>query len=430
MDSTIKKTAALIIATPLALGVACGTKDSTLTDKPDPTSTTTAAGGQGGTTMAPGGFNPGDGGSGGSGSGPCNPTEAEDFDGDGYSINDGDCNDCDENVNPNAVEVIAGPKKTPIDENCNDLIDEPFEPCDKDLAIDDADPLSAAKAAELCKQSTGPKDWGVVSATWVMADGLPPPQEALVNFHLGHGLLTHLGANIALRKGERMLALSSGTARNPDEPGYQPVSGFPKGYQCSHPAGFPIESSTCMGVVTGTPNDPTGVQIEVRTPSNAHGISFDFYFLTYEWPHYICSQYNDFFVALLTPPPPNQLTANISFDSQGNPVSVNNAFLEVCGCMGNPPNPCIAGMKSFTCALGNVDLIGTGFGFDYDQGGEDHAATGWLNTKAPIEPASTMSLRWAVYDSGDGVLDSTTLIDNFRWIAEAGTPTKTTPIPK
>jgi hypothetical protein len=35
-----------------------------------------------------------------------------------------------------------------------------------------------------------------------------------------------------------------------------------------------------------------------------------------------------------------------------------------------------------------------------------------------------------VYDSGDGVLDSTTLIDNFKWIAEAGVTVVTNPVPE
>jgi hypothetical protein len=30
-------------------------------------------------------------------------------------------------------------------------------------------------------------------------------------------------------------------------------------------------------------------------------------------------------------------------------------------------------------------------------------------------------MRWAVYDSGDGILDTTTLVDNWQWIAESGT---------
>jgi hypothetical protein len=252
------------------------------------------------------------------------------------------------------------------------------------------------------------------------------------NFHLGHGFLSGFGANVKVRAGERMLGLSSGTARSPDDPGYQDVGGFSKGYTCNNPMGFPKESPACLGSVTGEPNDPTGVEVKVRAPSNAHGFSFDFDFFTYEWPGFICSTYNDFFVAILSPIPMGQLDGNISFDSMGNPVSVNNASLEVCGCDGNPPNPCLAGGKTFSCALGDTDLIGTGFGFDSSGSGfaEDHGSTGWLQTKAPVEPGKEITLRWAVYDSGDGVLDTTTLIDNWKWLATPGITVGTNPVPK
>jgi hypothetical protein len=33
------------------------------------------------------------------------------------------------------------------------------------------------------------------------------------------------------------------------------------------------------------------------------------------------------------------------------------------------------------------------------------------------------------YDSGDGVLDSTGLVDSWEWIAEPGTPVGTEPVP-
>jgi hypothetical protein len=280
----------------------------------------------------------------------------------------------------------------------------------------------------LCKASTGPKDWGVVSAKWVLADGQPPPAGYLQQFHLGHGILPAFGNIVSPRHGEAMLVLSSGTARGPNDIGYQDVSGFGKGYQSGHPVGFPKESPSCPGSITGTPNDSTGLEVTLRTPANAHGITFDFDFYTYEWPNYVCSQYNDFFVALLSPFPVGQNDGNISFDSMGNPVSVNNAFLEVCGCPGNPPSACFAGGKTFQCSLGNLELIGTGFGFD--TGFEDHAATSWLATQAPIEPQSEIEVLWSVYDSGDGALDSTALIDNFRWIAQPGVGVVTTPIPK
>jgi hypothetical protein len=352
----------------------------------------------------------------------------DDVDGDGFTPNEGDCNDCDKNANPNAVEVPTVDGEA-HDENCDGNIDEAAAPpCDDLLAIDSEEPLDAAYAADLCKMSNGAADWGLVSAKWVMADGSPPPVANLVNFHLGHGMLKGFGPNITTRRGKHMLALSSGTARQPKDPGYQKVSGFSKGYWGNHPEGFPKESPACPGTFSGEPNDPTGVELTVRMPSNAYGFSFDFNFYTYEWPAYICSTFNDFFVAILSPFPKGQSDGNVSFDSQGNPVSVNNAFLEVCGCPGNPPSPCEAGGKLFQCALGNIDLIGTGFGFDTEF--SDHGSTGWLQTKAPAEPNSEIKIRFAVYDSGDGVLDTTTLVDNWQWIAKPGITPGTNPIPK
>lgn len=379
------------------------------------------------------GFDAGNQGSGGEGGGiiDCDPKGPDDdIDLDGFTEAEGDCNDCDKNRNPNAVEVPTDPGKDAYDENCDGNIDEaPPAPCDDALVTDSLEPLDGARAADLCKMSAGPGDWGVVSAKWTMADGSPPPVGSEVNFHLGHGLLTGFGPNVTTRKGARMLALSSGTARQPLDPGYQPVSGFNKQYDGNHPEGFPKESPACPGSTTGIPHDPTGLEVVVRVPSNAYGFSFDFNFYTYEWPNYICSMFNDFFVALLSPIPAGQLDGNVSYDSQGNPVSVNNAFLEVCGCPGNPPSPCMAGGKTFQCALGNIDLIGTGFGFDSDFSMQDHASTGWLQTKAPAAPSGEITIRWAVYDSGDGVLDTSTLVDNWKWIAKPGTTVGTTPIP-
>jgi hypothetical protein len=355
----------------------------------------------------------------------------DDVDHDGFTPAQGDCDDCDPNVNPQAVEVQTPMGSTPKDENCNGKIDEAPDPCDTGLPVDDLDPLNAARAVDLCKFSSGPGDWGVVSAKWVMPDGSPPPTSlpAATNFHLGHGMLSAFGSIVKVRHGDRMLGLSSGSARQPSDPGYQPVTGFDKGYTGNSPPGFPKESPACPGSITGEPHDPTGVEVTINTPSNAKGFSFDFDFFTFEWPGYICSTYNDFFLALLSPIPMGQTDGNISFDSMGNPVSVNNAFLEVCGCAGNPPGPCLAGGKTFPCSLGDTDLLGTGFGFDTNMG-QDHGSTGWLQTKAPVAPNTQITIRWAVYDSGDGVLDTSTLVDNWRWIAEPGVDVGTTPVPK
>jgi hypothetical protein len=372
-------------------------------------------------------------GSGGSGATTCNsPMFDEDMD--GVDDTEGDCNDCDPNVNPNAVEVIldsygtgggggtgGGSGAEPADEDCDGEVDELPDVCDTALPLDTQDPFDAARAVGLCKISSGAEDWGVVNAQWVAVDGTAPP--ATPNYHLGHGMLDHFGSAVNTQEGGKMLGLSSGTARNPTDAGYLSVNGYDKGYTMNHPQGFPKESPSCPFVTTGIPHDGAAVQLTIKVPSNALGFSFDFNFYTFEWPGFVCSQYNDFFVAILDPIPMGQMDGNISFDQLGNPVSVNNAFLEVCGCSGGPP--CIAGGKTFNCALGNGELQGTGF----TDGFQDHGATSWLATQAPVEPNSTITIRWGVYDSGDGSLDSTTLVDNWRWVAEPGTVVGTDPVP-
>jgi hypothetical protein len=204
-----------------------------------------------------------------------------------------------------------------------------------------------------------------------------------------------------------LLALSSGTARDATDPGYQSPGGFNKGYSGGHPQGFPKESPSCPGVTTGLPYDATGLEVKIRVPTNAVAFEYDEKFYTFEWPAYVCTTYNDFFVAMLTPIPAGQTDGNVAFDSLGNPININNDLLEVCGCTGGPP--CTAGGKSFTCSLGTTDLAGTGF--------EDHAATGWLTTRVPVTGGSEITIRFAAYDSGDGVLDSTVLLDNWRWLS-------------
>ena len=77
----------------------------------------------------------------GGGGGPiiCDPGgPTDDVDMDGYTPDDGDCEDCDPSRNPNAIEVPTDPGKTPYDENCDMTIDEPLpDPCDAGLEIDD-----------------------------------------------------------------------------------------------------------------------------------------------------------------------------------------------------------------------------------------------------------------------------------------------------
>jgi len=295
------------------------------------------------------------------------------------------------------------------------------EICDDGLHLADNDPLAAARAIELCKMSAGPDDWGVVSADWVMPDGAAAPSSS--SFHLGHGIMSRYGSVLAPQTGAHMLALSSGAARAPGDQDYQSPEGYDKEYGGNHPQGYPKETPSCPGTITGELRDGVALEVVMRPPPTATGLAFDIYFFTYEWPEYVCDAYNDYFLALLSPKVPMLPDENISFDSQGNAISVNAA-----ACLGGPP--CSAGGKSFGCAKGAGDLLGTGFGGDHDWAGVDHAGTGWLVTQAPVAAGDEVRLRFAIYDSADGVLDSTTIVDNFRWIADEDPPTETVPNPK
>ena len=344
----------------------------------------------------------------------CNFADDIDHDGDGYSFQQGDCNDCDPNANPGAFDVIGGVDGGPgVDEDCNGVADDEPTDCDVGIDIADQDGFSGARAMGLCRfadpNAIGKdRTWGVLSARYVRVDGNDG-----VN-HLQHGVLPGFGA-ANVQQGAAMLSLSSGTARAPGQPNWASPQGATMNTNSNAPPGYPKESPACPGVITGPVFDNVALELHIRVPTNAKSFSFNLNFYTFEFPGYICSQYNDFYVTLMEPPPQGLPDQNISFDQDGNPISVNNSLLQVCSAQN-------AGGKFFPCPLGPALLQDTGFAF----GG--HAATGWLETRAPVEPGSEIMLRFAIWDSGDPVLDSTVLIDNFKWSLEPASGSSTTPV--
>ncbi|MEZ4225490.1 MAG: choice-of-anchor L domain-containing protein [Polyangiaceae bacterium] len=345
---------------------------------------------------------------------------AADGDGDGFSVAEGDCNDMDPNANPGALDVPGND----VDEDCNGKNDDTVVNCDSAIPdIGYADPNSAAHAIGLCHfPPAGSRAWGVLEAKYVMADGTPGMHD------VGHGLLKSFGSNVSPQEGSRMLVLSSGTARAAGDAGFQSPAGADFGTTSNQPAGFPVPSPSCPATQSGGPAyDPAAFEVRLRVPTNAKSLKFSFNFYTYEFPQYICSSFNDFFVAVQNPAPSNALSGNISFDSKNNPVSVNNGFLEVCDPAVGATNP---GGKNFPCSLGAGQLSGTGFDETNFVFPGPHAATGWLETVSPVEPGSEISLRFAVYDVGDHALDSTVLIDKFEFSAEEASGSFTQPVPR
>ena len=368
--------------------------------------------------------------SGSSPTGGCSYADDVDHDGDGFAFTQGDCNDCDPNTNPGALDTPADG----IDEDCDGVIDDEPTGCDVHATLASNDPFQAALAIDICRKTTETatgkaRMWGVTNATFVAPDGTGNCDSAAcsgnANFALGYGNLTHLGMNVP-QEGSHMLALSSGTARDPTDPGYQDVSGFDKGYTTGYAAAFPLPAPACPGVTTGTPHDGAGLQLTIRVPTNATSFSFDEDFFSYEFPDYVCSEYNDGFTAEMTPRPAGTTSPNLVFDQFGNPLSVNNAMLQVC-------TPQTAGGKEFACPLGPSALANTGFDATTNSP-ENHAATGWLTTTVPVDPSlkgKDITLLFAAWDSSDGILDSTALVDNlvFSTLPGGATIVGTTPKP-
>lgn len=293
--------------------------------------------------------------------------------------------------------------------------------CDTDLAIDGADAMDGARAIGLCS--------GVTEALWVKSDGSPLGMgDGGLNgdgdLALGHGVLSKFGANVVPREGERLLALSSGSARNPTDPGFHSVNWWWKDSNPHPPpTGFPKASPSCA-VMSGSPYDSVGLKVTFQPPPTAKSLAFDFNFYTFEFPQYICTGFNDFFVALMTPTPAGLSDANISFDEMGNNISVNAGFLKVC----HPQQA--SNMQMYACPDGPDNLTGTGFDTTEMGVTDNSASTNWLTTTAPVDdPTKPITLVFTIWDAGDGRLDSTVLIDNFRFELDA-TIVGTQPTPK
>jgi hypothetical protein len=315
--------------------------------------------------------------------------------------------------------------------------------CDPGLAIDDTHAESFAKAIGICTEaSTG--GWGLVSASYSKAFGsTSAPADGQ------SGLVPQFGNAIVPREGARIGVLSSGYARNYDNMdgtnggqssdfvdsggGPREGSNYPTGQA---PPGFPKAAKGCPQ--DNLVNDMIDVKLVLKAPPNATGFQFDFDFYSSEWPNFVCSNYNDAFVAYLTS---KGLTDNVSFDVQHNPVSVNNDYFDHCtpgvplGCNRTDGNSPDAPVATSQCAAGAGELAGTGFaGTKQSLCGQGPSATlggatGWLTTQASIEPGEEFTLEFMIWDAGDGILDSSVLIDHFVWIGgSAPSPPSTQPV--
>ncbi len=286
----------------------------------------------------------------------------QDGDGDSY-IGCQDCNDNNKTVNPGAIEFLNDLE----DNNCNGKTDEATVPCDKP-GLGNSVATDYPVAMDICL--------GVTKSQFAVDAGAS-----------AHAIKQKYGPKNTPLKGPNFVVLASGAAAAKGDAGYK----LPQpGTEFNNTSGYP--TGACPN--SGTVYDYTEWKLTLKVPTNAYAFSFDFNFMSAEYPEYVGTQFNDKFFAILDS---KSFKGNISFDSKKNCISINNALFNVCT----------------GCSLTDAGLAGTGY-----EGGIG-GGTGWLTTTAPVTPGETITLRFLIFDEGDHIYDSAVLLDHFRWQATA-----------
>ncbi len=401
-----------------------------------------------------------------------------DCDGDGWLLADGDC--CDKpgacgsepaKVNPGAIEVVGNG----VDDNCNgltDLFDQAdTQPCDSGLASNSATPGDYAKALGICRTTTAnpaakkDRTWGLISASLQRANGVALDDARAVSIRSGYG------SSIVPTNGQKLVVMSSGIAADATQTTPGPNGGAPNGSNVSTSqngankaadiancnnatcikdwfttANAPLKNANELPVApncgagnAGSPataNDSAMLVLTLRAPTNAKAFSFNTYFISAEYPEYVCTNFNDQLIALVdtpngTPSPiANPIDKNLMTYSSGGqkwPIGINiaNATSLFATCdAAQLMNAACSGSKvgAGSCSLGASGLAGTGFekpsGSSCNVGG----GTYWLSTAGNVIPGDTVQIRIAVWDVGDSSFDSVALVDGFTWLANATLP--------
>lgn len=148
------------------------------------------------------------------------------------------------------------------------------------------------------------------------------------------------------------------------------------------------------GAIRGnTDRDVTIMKVDLSVPAGRNCLSFDFQFLSEEFPNFVGGSVNDGFVAELDTSNwttnQNQISApnNFAFDTQGNVISINST-----------------GITGMSAANG----AGTAFDGGANQGG----ATQFLRASTPVTPGAH-SVFFSIFDQGDNIYDSAVFLDNL-----------------
>ncbi|MCB9567339.1 MAG: choice-of-anchor L domain-containing protein [Myxococcales bacterium] len=369
--------------------------------------------------------------------------EDPDLDKDGWTVCGGDC--CDEIgiacmnpelVNPGAFEVA----NNMVDDDCDGVKDNAVALCDGGLASNSANALDYAKAIDLCQFTVEnpplkDKKWGVISGALTLANGAGNPNAN------SRSIRDKFGTNNPAKKGQRLAVLSSGYAAAPGQtnPNYAAFQGgvntgtssaAPADWLAANGNKFP-NAPGCPAAPSTTAYNPVQLKLRIRVPTNANSFSAKMFFYSAEYPEYVCTSFNDYFVTLVdSTDNGNPADKNIAIYKSGNntyPVGVNilkaanGLFTE---CKNGTISQCQA-PTAYNGCTGTSLVTGTGFdvnasacGYNGFTGG----GTGWLTMSGNVTPGETMEIRFTIWDTGDQVWDSVVLLDSWEWSVQAAQP--------
>jgi hypothetical protein len=270
--------------------------------------------------------------------------------------------------------------------------------------------------------------WAVISQYGTYLDAGVPiwgPTEGEKFLLITSGSLpAPVGGTITMAPGETQNGISMANS-NPDNqttlPGnVNPVDGGNPAYtgcdgvnDCSNTlqAQWQLGEGPSIGAM-----DLLWFQFTVDVPIGTHGFEFDFAWFSSEYPEWVAPEiYNDVFLVWSNS---SSYTGNVTFiNDQPLTVTALQDAVHDLGYYGTDP-----------------ELEGTGFDgndlggcFPQNPFGDNPCptggGTGWYLAMGSATPEESLTLTWMIFDMGDQILDTSAIIDNWRWDCEGCYPT-------
>jgi hypothetical protein len=184
-----------------------------------------------------------------------------------------------------------------------------------------------------------------------------------------------------------------------------------------------------------SPRDSVMLVFRLRAPTNSRAFSFNSYFFSAEYPEYVCSSFNDQFIALVDTPtgvptpianPADKNLMTYVKNGQKWPIGINIAkgtdLFSVCESQITNPGCFDPDVSNASCSLGAAQLLGTGFDKPSGSPCTIGGGTFWLTSAGNVIPGAIVEIRVAIWDVGDQAFDSLALIDGFKWLPNATLP--------